>query len=337
MIRVQWIAMLPLSLITLAFFTGLTSGGFSCVAIQGGLMSSALSRVPQKGVGLASFLIAKLIAYILLGFFLGVVGSGLQISFTIQGWIQIFAGLYMLASAANLMEIHPIFRYTVITPPKFLFKLAKNTTKTESIFTPAILGAFTIFLPCGVTQSMMLLALSTGSGLNGALLMGVFTLATIPQFIAIGVTASIFFSKKIFRLGASLAVAYVGLLSINTGQILRGSPHTFQNYTYVLRHSSPNEALAAPTESGIQIVNVAVSTNGYAMSSHVLKAGIPVLLTLNATGVQGCARDFSIPSLGITKQLPENGTETLSFTAPQKGLLTYSCNQGLHVGSFEVI
>lgn len=329
--------MLPISLISLAFFTGLTSGGFSCVAIQGGLMSSALSKIPQKGVGLTSFILSKLLAYIVLGFVLGSIGQGLKISFTLQGWLQIFAGLYMVASAANLLNLHPIFRYTIIMPPKFLLKAARSQTKTESIFTPALLGAFTILLPCGVTQSIMILSLSSGSGLSGALILGAFTLATLPQFIALGAAASVFFSKNAFRFAAAFVVFYLGLLSINTGQVLRGSLHTAQNYWYAIRNESPDEVFAAPISRGTQQVHVGVTTNGYVTSSNVIRSGIPVTLTLESTGVQGCARNFSIPALGIVKPLPENGVEKLEFTPKQKGLLTYSCNQGLHVGSFEVI
>lgn len=328
--------MLPLPLISLAFITGLTSGGFSCVAIQGGLMSSALSKIPQKGIGLASFLVAKLGAYILLGFILGSVGQGLNLSFTVQGWLQIFAGLYMLATAANLMNLHPIFRYTVIMPPKFLLKSVKSKAKGESIFTPAVLGAFTIFLPCGVTQSMMILALSSGNGASGAAILGAFTLATLPQFIALGAAASIFFSKRFFRIGATLVVLYLGFLSINTGQILRGSPHTAQNYLYAITNK-PTDEPPAPLVNGTQQVRVAVSTNGYQMSSHVLKVGVPVTLTLVSESVQGCARDFSIPSMGISKLLPATGEETLTFTPTKTGLLTYSCIQGLHTGSFYII
>lgn len=327
--------MLPIATISLAFITGLTSGGFSCVAIQGGLLSSALSKIPQKGVALFSFLISKLIAYTVLGFILGSLGQGLNISFAVQGWLQIAAGLYMVASAANLLNLHPIFRYTVIMPPRFLFKFIRSSTRTESIFTPSLLGAFTIFLPCGITQSMMILSLSSGSGINGALILGAFTLATIPQFIALGAATSLFLTKRIFRVGSALVMAYLGILSLNTGQILRGSPHTFQNYLYVIQMNPTGQE--AVVRDGVQEVRVSVSTNGYTTSSQVLQANIPVKLTLVSQGTQGCARAFSIPSLGITKLLPENGEDTVTFTPTQKGLLTYSCNMGMHTGSFSVI
>ncbi len=328
--------MVLLPTLTLALITGLTSGGFSCLAVQGGLLSSSLSKIPQRGIGLVSFLVSKVIAYTILGAILGVIGGSFNISLTVQGWLQIGAGLYMLASAAHLLNLHPIFRYTVIMPPKFLFKFIKKAPQTESIITPAIMGAFTVVLPCGITQSMMILALSSGSALNGALIMGLFTIGTLPQFIAIGATASALLSRMSFRLVGALVVLYLGIVSINTGQILRGSPHTFQNYLYALQISNTTRALA-PETNGVQEVTVAVSTDGYQMSSQTLRAGVPVHLTLTSVGTQGCARAFSIPSLGITKLLPQDGQESLTFTPTEKGLLTYSCNMGMHVGSFEII
>jgi plastocyanin domain-containing protein len=119
-----------------------------------------------------------------------------------------------------------------------------------------------------------------------------------------------------FRVGGALIVAYLGLVSVNTGQILRGSPHTFQNYVYALHINSSARALA-PESNGVQEVRVAVSTNGYQTSSQTLRAGVPVKLTLASVGTQGCARAFSIPSLGITKLLPETG-EYLTFTPKEK-------------------
>ncbi len=328
--------MLPFSSISVAFITGLTSGGFSCAAIQGGLLSSSLSKIPQKGLGLAAFLGSKLIAYVVLGAILGALGGTLQISLQTQAFLQIGAGLYMLASAANLLELHPIFRYTVITPPRFIYRFIKSTTKTESVFTPALLGAFTVFLPCGVTQGMMILALSSGSALSGAGILGAFIIGTMPQFIALGIAFGTMMSNTIFKTAASLAVVYVGLVAINTGQILRGSPHTFQNYVYVIRQSEPTGQLAEVL-NGVQEVKAEVSTHGYKMSSNVLKAGVPVQLRLVSEKAEGCARAFSIPSLGISMLLPETGEKTITFTPSKKGLLTYSCNMGMYTGSFQVI
>src|SRR3990172_7772474 len=106
----------------LAFITGLTSGGISCFAVQGGLLTSAIASSEEldisrslKAKSLIFFLAAKLIAYTILGFLLGFLGASLNISPKAQGVMQIFIGLFMLATAARLLNLHPIFRYFVIT------------------------------------------------------------------------------------------------------------------------------------------------------------------------------------------------------------------------------
>ena len=65
--------------IWLAFITGLTTGGISCFAVQGGLLASALTEENKKKSTLL-FLGAKLVAYTLLGFLLGFLGGTLNIS-----------------------------------------------------------------------------------------------------------------------------------------------------------------------------------------------------------------------------------------------------------------
>lgn len=118
--------------IWLAFITGLTTGGISCIAVQGGLLASAISQKKENQTNLSMvgmFLGAKVVAYTLLGFALGALGSVLTISPQFQGWMQIFAGLYMLATAANLLNLHPIFRYAVIQPPRFAYRFMRSQSK----------------------------------------------------------------------------------------------------------------------------------------------------------------------------------------------------------------
>ena len=101
---------LKIFLIILLFITGLTTGGVSCLAVQGGLLASAITQKPKDESRLpyvGMFLAAKIIAYTLLGFALGALGSALTITPQFQGWMQIFAGLYMLITAANLLFLSP--------------------------------------------------------------------------------------------------------------------------------------------------------------------------------------------------------------------------------------
>ena len=327
----------------LAFITGLTSGGISCFAVQGGLLTSAIATEEELEVSrslkakvLITFLAAKLLAYTLLGFLLGFLGASLNISPKIQGIMQIFIGLFMLATAARLLNIHPIFRYFVITPPKFILRMMRNQSQAKSFFTPMILGALTVLIPCGVTQAMMLLAIGSGNPLWGAGIMFFFVLGTTPVFFAIGYMAVELMKKKIFNIIAALAIAIIGILSINSGQLLRGSVHTLQNYWQVIS-GSVSEVASAKLKGGVQEVNITVTNSGYKSDVNTLKVGVPVKIILDAKGVRSCARAFTIPDLNYFKVLPANGREVIEFTPSKVGNLTYTCSMGMYSGSFNVI
>src|SRR5581483_747613 len=195
------------NLITI-FLTGLLTGGLTCMAVQGGLLAATLAtaeeerleeilrhRSGQEAKGgnalpILAFLGSKLLAYTLLGALLGLLGSFFQLSISLKVIMQIAVAVFMLGTAANILQIHPIFRYFAIQPPKFLTRLVRNQSKSKSIFAPAILGAFTIFIPCGTTQAMMALSIATGKPLFGASFMFAFILGTSPVFFILGYFAT---------------------------------------------------------------------------------------------------------------------------------------------------
>ncbi len=329
----------------LALLTGLTTGGVSCFAVQGSLLTSAIATEEELNVAkklrtksLIFFLISKLISYTLLGLALGFIGEKLIIAPKVQGWFQILIGLYMLVTAANLANLHPIFKRFVITPPKFVFKLLRNQTKVKSFFTPILLGALTIFIPCGVTQGMMLLAVSAGNPITSALILFFFVLGTSPVFFLIGLLATELFKRKAFSLVAAIVVTTFGIISINSGQILRGSVHTFQNYYRVaFDENSLAKGDTAPITNGVQEVTITVTSRGYISNIKRLKAGVPVKLTLITNSVAGCSRAFTIPDFNISKVLPQTGTEVLEFTPEKLGNLTYTCSMGMYSGFFNII
>jgi len=313
----------------LAFITGLTTGGISCFAVQGGLLASALTEENKKKSTLI-FLGAKLIAYTLLGFLLGFLGSSLNISPKIQGTLQILIGVFMIATAGRLLNIHPIFRYFVIQPPKFILRLMRNQAQAKSIFTPAFLGIMTVLIPCGVTQAMMLYATGTSSPLWGAGILFAFILGTSPVFFAIGIASSELFKKKAFNYIAAAFIFVIGIISINSGQILRGSVHTLQNYYQAAFGSQQTSRVG-------NVVNIEIANRGYRSDVNTLKLGVPVKLILKTSNVTSCARAFTIPDLNYFKILPATGTETVEFTPTKLGNMTYTCSMGMYSGSFTVI
>ncbi len=199
----------------------------------------------------------------------------------------------------------------------------------------------TVFIPCGVTQAMMVLAITSGDPLTGAGIMFAFTLGTSPIFYALGAGAVQLIQRKSFAFAAALLVAILGVGSVNSGQALRGSVHTLQNYwlaatTDILTVRAQGTRAKINSE-GKQEVTINVTSRGYSTQIDTLKAGIPVKLTLITDNVQGCTRAFTIPSLNMSRVLPQTGKETLEFTPNQAGRLSYTCSMGMFTGSFQVI
>jgi len=241
---------IELEKIILAFITGLTTGGLSCLAMQGGLLASSLANqvendlqnstnrknnTRQKGAStqfaypILIFLLAKLIVYSILGLFLGWIGQMFQLSIYTRAILQIAIGIFMLGNALRMLNVHPIFLFFVFEPPAFLRRLVRKIAtnqKGSSFILPAFLGILTVLIPCGVTQAMMAAAIGTADPIQAAVLMAAFTLGTSPVFFAV-----MYFS---FQLGAKLEkyfmkfVAIVLLLSaiitIDSGFTLAGSP-----------------------------------------------------------------------------------------------------------------
>ncbi|MEK7227932.1 MAG: sulfite exporter TauE/SafE family protein [Patescibacteria group bacterium] len=329
----------------LAFITGLTTGGLSCFAVQGGLLTSALASegagdkkyVKEKSI--LMFLLAKLVAYFLLGFVLGFLGSEIDISPRFQGTLQLLVGVYMLATAARLLDIHPIFRYLVIQPPKAFLRLIRKSSEAKSFFTPAILGFLTVLIPCGITQVMMVLAMGTGNPLWAAGIMFFFVLGTSPVFFLIGLAAVNLLKNKMFSVIAAVFITVMGILAINSGQILRGSVHTIQNYwkVFVGEEGAGTANTSAKINNGVQEVTINVYSNGYKSNTNTLKVNVPVRLTLISNNVRSCAKAFAIPEFNIFKVLPSDGREIIEFTPTKVGTLTYTCSMGMYTGFFNVI
>ncbi len=331
------------------FLTGLTVGGLTCLAVQGGLLASIIAAReeeqptnPKKHALFATgaFLIAKLIAYIALGFVLGAFGGAINIGGSVQTIMQLIAGLYMIAVALNLLNVHPIFRYAIIQPPRFLTRLVRNQSKSKDIFAPALLGALTIFIPCGTTLAMEALAISSANAFLGASIMGAFILGTIPLFFGVGFITSILgdaFKSRFLKL-AAVAVIYLGITSVNGALVALGSPLTLESVaeSFPVTIGSTSES-SQPNIAASQDVDITITSRGYLPNSFKVRKGSPVTIKLTSKDAYSCAAGFRIPSLGISKNLQPNDTELITFTPQEAGKIPFSCSMGMYRGVIEVI
>ncbi|MCR4326501.1 MAG: sulfite exporter TauE/SafE family protein [Candidatus Roizmanbacteria bacterium] len=319
------------------FLTGLTIGGLTCLAVQGGLLASVIAAKKddtKRNSGVVfptlAFLTTKLVAHTVLGFILGAFGGAIGISETAQITMQFVAGLYMVIIALNLLDVHPIFRYAVIQPPKFLTKRIKHQSKSKDLFAPALLGAMTIFIPCGTTLAMEALAISSANPLLGAAIMAVFVLGTTPLFFGIGWLTSILgdaFRSKFLKI-AAIAVIYLGLTSMNGALVAAGSPIALKPKTSEKLY---NEAPVSQT------IEIRVTASGYSPNYVRVKKGSPVTVKLIGQNAYSCASAFRAPTLGINKNLQPNESYTFTFTPQETGKIPFACSMGMYGGVIEVI
>ena len=374
----------------IAFVTGLTTGGLSCLAVQGGLLASSVAHRleadvarmhPQRKAGRRSvstsgrprvggappagadaaqpillFLGAKLVAYTVLGFLLGALGSILQLNALTRAVLQLGIGIFMIGNALRMLNVHPIFRVFAFEPPSWVTRAIRRTSKRDvASATPLILGAMTVLIPCGVTQAMMATAMGSGNALTGATLMAAFTLGTSPVFFAVAYSAT--------RLGKRLESAFVrvvavlmlvlGLVAIETGLNMMGSPVSASRLvravaggrtTSAASETEPlgsgglpsTESTPVPTvstESGVQALTIEARPDGYFPPTQHAVANVVSMLTITTQNTRSCSRAFIIPALWVEKLLPETGSETIQIPPQAPGtVLRYSCSMGMYTG-----
>ena len=360
----------------LIFITGLTTGGLSCLALQGGLLASVIANQKEEEyknitedtnkekdklsgttsakknfslksfdvldwMPVAIFLGTKLIVHTILGFSLGMVGSVISLSLGVRLVFQILTALFMFATAMNLLDVHPIFRYIVFQPPKFLQRMVRNSSKSKALFAPFILGLMTIFIPCGVTQAMEVLAINSGNPVSGALILFFFVLGTIPLFAILGVaTAKLSegWYKKFTKIAAA-ALVIMTIYSLNGVLLVVNSPITLNKIvspiSNIFSKNSGSDSIQGENNK-VQRITIEVVNSGYRPNYFRVKKGIPVELTLSSNGTYSCALAFVFREFGINEFLRSTDSRTVTFTPTKTGKYTFSCSMGMYTGTMEV-
>jgi len=350
-----------MSQIMVAFVTGVTTGGLSCLAVQGGLLASSLAHQieqdylqnPPQGkktkasvqpkrsnsaLPILLFLASKLVMYTLLGALFGWAGSFLTFSPVTRAVLMIAIAIFMLGNGLRMLNVHPIFRYFAIEPPKFITRYIRRTAKNGTeLFTPLFLGALTVFIPCGVTQAMLATALGTGSALAGAALLFAFTLGTSPVFFIVAYLTTELGARleKFFMRFVAAVVLVLGLVTLNGALNLLGSPLSFENLTRGLIPSTGNSSALAESapSSSTGGITLQVRSDGYFPQMLKAPAGQKVTLSLVTNQTYSCARDFVIPDLDYYQLLPETGTVTVDIPAQPAGTkMFFTCSMGMYTG-----
>ncbi len=329
------------------FLIGLTAGFSTCMALIGGLILGVSARFSEKHPDAKTlikfkphiyFNTGRIVSYVFLGGVIGTIGSLFQLSSFSLGLMTLGVALVMLTLGLQLTGLFPRISSAGFTIPNGISRLLginkhqKNTYSHRNSFT---LGALTFFLPCGFTQAMQLLAISSGSFWKGATIMGIFALGTAPGLLGIGGITSIlkgFFAQKFFRF-AGVVVAVLALYNMQNGLNLMGLPTIFPL-------SSGSNALALSNTpnivNGSQIIKMTQSGNGYSPNVLTVVKGIPVKWIITSVNPNSCASSIIAQKLNIRKNLVL-GENVIEFTPTNTGKIPFSCSMGMYTGVINVV
>lgn len=314
---------------------GLVAGISTCMALVGGLVLGLSARhaelhpeitAKQKFVPHLYFNLGRVLGFGFLGGLIGLLGLVAKPSAGMLGLMTIVIGGVMVFLGLKLLEIFPALKDKSIALPKGLAKfLGLNKEQKEySHKASFVTGALTFFLPCGFTQAMQLYAVSTGSFIQGALVMGLFALGTAPGLLGIGGLASVFKGKKakIFFAATGVAVIMLGWFNI-----ANGSQVLFQGKAGL-------NSLANST--GVQEARMTQSGSGYSPNEFTVEKGKKVRWIITSTNQFSCASFIVMSKYGINQSL-KKGENIIEFVPTEIGEIPFSCSMGMYRGKFKVV
>lgn len=316
---------------------GLVAGVSTCMALVGGLVLSISARhaevhpeisAKQKFTPHLYFNLGRILGFGFLGGVLALLGSVVQPSSGTLGLMTIIIGGVMIFLGLKLIEIFPALKERSISLPKGISKfLGINKEQKEYSHKGSfITGALTFFLPCGFTQAMQLYAVSSGSFIDGALIMALFALGTAPGLLGVGGLASIFKGKyaRVFFATTGLAVIILGWVNISNGSQL-----VFQGKAQIVSSGISNL-------SEVQEIRMTQGSTGYSPNTFTVEKGKKVRWIITSTNQFSCASSLVMPKYGISKGLVK-GENIIEFVPTETGEIPFSCSMGMYRGKFIVI
>lgn len=328
---------------------GLVAGISTCMALVGGLVLGISARhaelhpeatLAQKFRPHLFFNLGRIVSYAVLGGVIGFAGSFLQLSSNITGLFVAAAGVLMFFIGVRLIEVIPgLSRVSLLLPKSISTRLLRNhETKEYSHTGAALTGAVTFFLPCGFTQAMQIYAISTGSFTQGALIMSLFALGTMPGLLGIGGLTSLVkgvFARYFFKFVGIVVIA-LGIFNLQSGLTLAGIalPQWGSGKSGVV--SEKNAPAEREIVDGKQIVRMDQVAGGYKPNVLTVKKGIPVKWVITSKNQYTCAAFINMPSMNIQQPLTA-GENVIEFTPTKTGTLKFTCSMGMYSGVFNVV
>ncbi|WP_067180809.1 sulfite exporter TauE/SafE family protein [Microtetraspora niveoalba] len=321
----------------------------------------AATRADAAAVG--AFLSGRLVAHTLLGGLLGLAGSAVRLGASVRAVLLVGAGLMVVFHAVRLIlrRRAPACSNDCpdhTDPPGERLGDVERVKDTERggghehgehAFAPGrgvrapvrrglVLGAGTVLVPCGVTISMEVAAVSSGSALTGAAAMAGFALGTAPALAVLGLLLRRLSSSRLAAL-AGVAALVAGLFTVSYGLRLGGwlpdpgAPGTglaaAESATDTTARAAPG-TVASPGPGGVQRITIWATERGFRPGIVTARAGLPLEIVFRTRDNNGCTRTVTVDGRDVV--LTVTGQDVVRLPPRPAGDLRYACGMGMYAG-----
>ena len=239
--------------LALAVLAASLVGSPHCAGMCGPFVCFYAGADPSRATGRAhlAYNAGRLVSYVALGALAGALGAGLDAAGRLAGagrLAAVLAGALMvgwgLARLALLRGVRLLPSGAPAAQRRWLGGLLQAQRARPPVVRAAATGLLTTLLPCGWLYAFVVTAAGTGSAGQGALVMLVFWLGTLPMLVALGVGAQ----RLAGPLARRLPVASAALLVV-LGLLTMGGRLSADLSFARLLEAAPAESLAAPAHA----------------------------------------------------------------------------------------
>ena len=328
----------------LLFIVGLLTG-IHCVSMCGGFVVSYTTKGIQQGKKPhqmhLSYAIGKTISYTVIGAAFGFVGSIIAFTPMMRGIAGLLAGIFLVLFGLKMLNIVPGLRKFNVRLPRFLNRFVGEESKIHRN-NPLVIGLLNgLMIACGPLQAMYIMAAGTGSWIEGAKMLFIFGLGTLPIMLSFGYLTSFISAKatqKILK-ASGVIVLILGLVMINRGLTLTGSGYDLNTLTASWRTTAGSSVSAQDDlpvlKEGYQEIRMDVLNGRWSPNKFVLQKGVPVRWIINGKELNGCNSGIQVPKLGLEFNIKQ-GEQVIEFTPTEAGTIPWSCLMGMIPGTFIV-
>ncbi|BBL76855.1 sulfite exporter TauE/SafE family protein [Methylomagnum ishizawai] len=324
----------------LLFVAGIFTG-FHCVGMCGALVVGYTVKA-AAGSGGSKYLthlyygLGKTLSYTVIGGLFGALGAVVTFTPFMRGVAGIAAGIFLLVFGLATLNLFPSLSRFRIKVPGFVMRHLGQAYRQNS--NPFVIGLLNgLMIICGPLQAMYIMAAGTGSPLDGAKMLFVFGLGTLPMMMGFGLLASALskqFAPKIVKASGVIVIG-LGAIMLNRGLAMTGQGHDFHALAARWWPGERSVAEAPAMAEEAQVIHMAVNREGFVPSQFTLRKGVPVRWIIQGEALDYCNHRIVVPGLGLEFDV-HPGENVIEFTPSQTGMVPWGCWMGMRQGAFLV-